>query len=120
MDCIGHGLAKSRIQLSNFHFVHLGSSFNITKQSNRDSGLQDEETDLVDVFSIPIGKGVKSSLNFCGKDNTVNPRLDPKQVTSCSLTQWSPRGPWSSLFSTECHAGPLVENILLIGPGDCY
>ena len=63
MDCIGHGVAKSQTQLSDFHFhfVHLGNSFNFTEQSSRDSGLQDEEIDLVYVFfSIPIGKGVKA------------------------------------------------------------
>ena len=63
MDCIGHGVAKSQTQLSDFHshFVHLGNSFNFTEQSSRDSGLQDEEIDLVYVFfSIPIGKGTKA------------------------------------------------------------
>ena len=83
--------------------------------------LQDEEIYLEYVFfSIPIGKVVKSSLNFCRKGNIINQRLDPKQVTSCSLTQWSPKGPQSSLFSTECHAGPLADKILLTSPGDCY
>ena len=55
MDCIVHGLAKSRTRLSDFHFhfVHLGNSFNITEQSNRDSGLQDEEIDLVCVLLNP-------------------------------------------------------------------
>ena len=123
MDCIGHGVAKSQTHLSNFHFhlVHLDNSFNITEQSDRDSGLQDEEIDLGYVFfSIPIGKVVKSSLNFCRKGNIINQRLDPKQVTSCSLIQWSPKGPQSSLFSTECHAGPLADKILLTSPGDCY